>query len=77
MKRYATAFVNLLENNVKSGVILANTEIQAMTMAITREFPNDIDIVAWLSHIQNHDVEKWKSEVLQGEISIDATEIID
>lgn len=74
MKKYATAYVSLFENNAIAQVFEADNEVEAMKMAILSN-QKDEYTKEWLEGLVNLTVEQFKDEVLQGEQSVDAIEI--
>jgi len=75
MKKYATAYVDLFENNTIANVVEAENEIEAMKKAILLENKNDEYIKTWLEGLGEMSIEDFKSAALQGEKSVDAIEI--
>ena len=74
MKKFATAYVCLFENNAIAQVFEAENEIDAMKMAVLSN-QKDEHTKEWIEGMTDLTVEQFKDEVLQGEQSVDAIEI--
>lgn len=74
MKKYATAYVSLFENNAIANVIEAENELEAMKKAILLN-QKDEYTKEWIEGLGEMTIEEFKDAVLQGEQSVDAVEI--
>ena len=74
MKKFATAYVSLFENNAIAQVFEAENKIEAMKMAILSNQKDEFT-KEWIDGLTDLTEEQFKDEVLQGEQSVDAIEI--
>jgi hypothetical protein len=75
MKKFATAYVSLFENNAIAQVFEAENKIEAMKMAILSNQKDEFT-KEWIDGLAPDLTEsQFKDEVLQGEQSVDAIEI--
>ena len=74
MKKFATAYVSLLENDAIAQIFEAENEIEAMKMAVLSN-QKDEHTKEWIEGMTGLTVEQFKDEVIQCEISVDAIEI--
>jgi len=74
MKKFATAYFSLFENNAVAQVFEAKNQVEAMKKAILSN-QKDEHTREWLNDMINLSVEDFKNEVLQCEIGVDAIEI--
>ena len=75
MKKYATAYINLFENEVKAKVIEAENEVQAALKAVVTTEKMDDAFKEWLDNMSKLNLQELKDELLNGEIGVDVVEI--
>lgn len=74
MKKYATAYVSLFENNAVANIVEADSLLEAMKKAILLN-QKDEYTREWIEGLGEMEIEDFKDAVLQGEQSVDAVEI--
>jgi hypothetical protein len=75
MKTFATAYVNLFDNNAVADLITAENELDTLKKTILKN-QTDSHTKEWIEGIPDDiSIQDFKNEVLQGEQSVDAKEI--
>jgi hypothetical protein len=74
MKKFATAFVNLFDNEQQAKVVEALDEIDAMKKVII-DYMNDKHVKEWLSVMDEMSIDEFKDEASNAEILVDAVAI--
>jgi len=75
MKKFATAYVNLFENNAIANIVEAENELEAMKKTILLN-QSDKYTKEWIDGLGEMSIDDFKNTVLQGEQSVDAVEIV-
>lgn len=77
MKKYATAYVDMSENNAVANIIEATSIQDAMKQAILTNRPDEYT-KEWIDGLDAQlTIEELRHEIMETEQSVDAVEIVD